>query len=227
MNTVDEFINAATKYYEDVKSDENGRYRSWEHCYARFNDARNGGNNDTDYLSLHLAFYLASWGMYRGSSFLLQKDYRIHTPVVETILDHRYDMLFGVDCFSIKDVACAEKLKDLNTYIAGYYDNIRRTVKGQELKYQLSATLITKVLIGILGCVPAYDRYFVAGIKKTKTATGNYNMRSIRQLADFYEKNFDRMEECRQKMAFNGGLLYPPMKLLDMGFWQIGYDLEN
>ena len=35
-----------------------------------------------DYLSLQLAFYLASWGMYRGSSFLIQKDYRVHIPVV-------------------------------------------------------------------------------------------------------------------------------------------------
>lgn len=65
------------------------------------------------------------------------------------------------------------------------------------------------------------------GIKKTETATGNYNMQSIRQLADFYEMNFDRLEECRQRMMFNDGIWYPPMKLLDMGFWQIGYDLDR
>ena len=70
-------------------------------------------------MSLQLAFYLASWGMYRGSLFLLQKDYKVHIPVV----------------------------------------------KEQELKNQLSFTLITKILMGTLGCVPAYDRYFIAGIK--------------------------------------------------------------
>lgn len=83
--------------------------------------------------------------MYRGSSFLLQKDYKVHIPVV----------------------------------------------KEQELKNQLSFTLITKILMGTLGCVPAYDRYFIAGIKNQKVATGNYNIRSIMQLVNFYEKNAD------------------------------------
>ena len=49
-----------------------------------------------DYLSLHLAFYLASWGMYRGSSFLLQKDYKVLVPIVEEVLKPEYDCLFGV-----------------------------------------------------------------------------------------------------------------------------------
>jgi len=51
-----------------------------------FRDARTDPSPDYDYLSLHHAFYLASWGMYRGSSFLLQKDYKVLTPIVEEIL---------------------------------------------------------------------------------------------------------------------------------------------
>lgn len=125
----------------------------------------------------------------------------------------------------LKENSGAGLLEELNTYISGYYDGIRRTIKERELKYQLSATLVTKVLIGALGCVPAYDRYFVAGIKRTGTATGNYNLSSVRQLAGFYERNFDRLEECRKGMVVGDGLPYPPMKLLDMGFWQIGYNL--
>ena len=61
---------------------ENDRYKSWEYCYHSFISARNSSSPDYDILSLHLAFYLASWGMYRGSSFLLQKDYKIHTPIL-------------------------------------------------------------------------------------------------------------------------------------------------
>ena len=72
--------------------------------------------------------------MYRGSSFLLQKDYRVHIPVVSEILSNKY---------------------------ANYYDGIRRKVKGSALKNNLSETLITKILMGTLGCVPEYDRYFV------------------------------------------------------------------
>ena len=79
--------------------------------------------------------------------------------------------------------------------------------------------------MGTLGCVPAYDRYFIAGIKNQKIATGNYNIKSIMQIVDFYEKNADRLESARLKMLFDG-IPYPQMKLLDMGFWQIGLELD-
>lgn len=47
-----------------------------EHCCSVFHEARNQENTDTDNLSLHLAFYLASWGMYRGSSFCCKRTIR-------------------------------------------------------------------------------------------------------------------------------------------------------
>ena len=58
---------------------------------------------DYDYLSLQLAFYLASWGMYRGSSFLLQKDYKVHEAVVKELLDSKYNCLFGLTCKMLRD----------------------------------------------------------------------------------------------------------------------------
>ena len=47
----------------------------------------NPGTEDGDHLALSSAFYLASWGMYRESSFLLQYDYQIHRAVVDYLLD--------------------------------------------------------------------------------------------------------------------------------------------
>lgn len=61
-------------------------------------------------------------------------------------------------------------------------------MRGSALKNNLSDTLITKILMGTLGCVPAYDRYFVSGIRSQKIASGTYNIKSILQLVDFYEK---------------------------------------
>ena len=98
MDTVDLIIKSSTEFYNDLKVDENGRYRSWEHCYSYFIKARGSQEIDYDYLSLQLAFYLASWGMYRGSSFLLQKDYKVHIPVVKELLNEKYDVLAGIDC---------------------------------------------------------------------------------------------------------------------------------
>ena len=226
MDTVDLIIKSSTEFYNDLKVDENGRYRSWEHCYSYFIKARGSQEIDYDYLSLQLAFYLASWGMYRGSSFLLQKDYKVHIPVVKELLNEIYDVLAGIDCIGFKDDSNQKLLQDINSFLEQYYDKIRHKVKGQELKNQLSFTLITKILMGTLGCVPAYDRYFIAGIKNQKVATGIYNLKSIMQLVDFYEKNSARFEPVREKMKVEG-MPYPQMKMIDMGFWQVGLELDT
>lgn len=226
MDTVDIMIRSATNFYHEAKRDENGRYRSWEHCYSDFYHARGKDNADLDYLSLQLAFYLASWGMYRGSSFLLQKDYKVHIPVVRELLKPQYDSLMGIACSAFKNGGNQNLFVELNNCVSKYYDKIRREVKEQDLKNQLSSTLISKILLGTLGCVPAYDRYFISGIKSQRVAAGSYSLKSVLQLANFYEKNTDRMEPIRNRMIVYD-LPYPQMKMLDMGFWQIGFELDS
>lgn len=226
MNTVDLILESSVKFYDTLKKDENGRYRSWEHCYSNFINARDNKNAELDYLSLQLAFYLASWGMYRGSSFLLQKDYKIHIPVVKELLKEEYDPLAGIDCVELKREKNQRLLEKINAFLDEYYSNIRDEVKNIKVRNQLSSTLITKILMGTLGCVPAYDRYFISGIKKQKVASGNYNMKSIVQLVDFYEKNIVELENIRKDMKVNG-MAYPQMKILDMAFWQIGLDSDK
>ncbi len=91
MSTADLMIHYAEHFYQNLRKDEHSQDRSWEHCYKAFHDARQDPEPDYNYLSLHLAFYLASRGMYRGSSFLTHKDYRIYTPVVQELLESRED----------------------------------------------------------------------------------------------------------------------------------------
>lgn len=223
MADVDLIIGSLSSFYNNLKIDENDRYRSWEHCYSSFIKARGKTNIDYDYLSLHLAFYLASWGMYRGSSFLLQKDYKIHIPVVKELLGSKYDALAGIDCSEYREEKNQKLLQDITSYLVEYYDGIRCEVKGSDLKNKLSSTLVTKILMGTLGCVPAYDRYFIAGIKSQEISTRKYDINSILKIVDFYEENADRFEQIRKEMKVEG-LPYPQMKMIDMAFWQIGYD---
>ncbi|MBQ7417459.1 MAG: hypothetical protein IJV18_05115 [Acidaminococcaceae bacterium] len=227
MDIVDEVIKAASEFYLKIKVDPNARYRSWEHCYKCFHDAlANYPNVNNDYLCLHLAFYLASWGMYRGSSFLLQKDYKIHAPVVEELLKPKYDCLSGLECSALKRKDVQNKLKKLEFSIEKYYDQFRNEGKSEKVKKKLSTTLITKILMGTLGCVPAYDRYFVNGVKKLKITTGNYNIKSLLRLVDFYENNRERLEAAKKSLMVYD-LPYPQMKLLDMAFWEIGLEKKK
>ena len=106
-----------------------------------------------------------------------------------------------------------------------YYCDVRKSVKECEVKSKTSDTLITKILMGTLGCVPAYDRYFIEGIKEQNVSSGKYNLESLLKLVCFYEMNFERLEEARQRMEVYD-LQYPQMKLLDMGFWQLGFEKD-
>lgn len=90
--SVADAIRCIRTYFNETVKDSHGRYLSWQHCYNAFILNRSNVDENTfDYLALHLAFYLASWGMYRGSSFLLQKDYKVHIPIVKIIMEKQYN----------------------------------------------------------------------------------------------------------------------------------------
>ena len=225
MEAIDELISAAQTFYDDARTNENGRSRSWEHCYRVFRDARTGPSPDYDYLSLHLAFYLASWGMYRGSCFIFQKDYKVHTPIVEKVLKPEYDCLFGLACTDVRNDDVRAQLMELSADIADYFDPIREEVKGRVVKFPVSPVLITKILLGTLGCVPAYDTFFEKGVRHLGLKEKDYNEDSLLELAKFYEAHNDRLEEARRGM-WTDDLIYPQMKLLDMGIWQVGFERD-
>lgn len=219
---VDYAISKAERFYSDLENDENCRYLSWEHCYAHFAKTHSSRLDDDllDTLCLHLSFYLASWGMYRGSSFLLQKDYRVHKDAIRILLEREYDSLWGAPCEALSQNKNLDRLFSLANRIKMIYVQKRQNIDGRS---SVSDILITKILMGTLGCVPAYDQYFVASIRKYDVASGTFNKESIPNLVSFYQENLDKFEQCRTKIS-KRGLKYPPMKILDMCFWQIGYD---
>ena len=232
---IDAFITQTRKFYKELQEHTASRYRSWEYCYTQFYEARqNPEKSNVDNLSLHLAFYLASWGMYRGSSFLLQYDYTIHTSVVKEILKSEYSTLFGLECKELNNEQTSSLLKKLNSEISTIYNPFRLELKETEVTQDISNILVSKVLLGTLGCVPAYDRFFVDAVKKNEVTTGNYNIASLHKLIKFYEEHQEKLEKLRSefliKYEFDGEektLDYPQMKLLDMGFWKIGFDLSK
>ena len=229
MSEIKEIIDKGLKFYYKLREEETGRYRSWEYCQKVFNDAHNSQNiNDEyiDYLCLHLAFYLASWGMYRGSSFLLQKDYKVHKDAIKVILDNKYNSLWGIPINDYKQEYNQELLFDITNKLKEIYNKIRLSVKEKMPKNELSDTLITKILMGTYGCVPAYDRYFISGIRNEKAASGNFNKKSILELVNFYNKYYYDFENARKQMSVFG-MEYPQTKILDSCFWQIGFDLDE
>lgn len=208
-------------YFNETIKDEHARYMSWGHCYKAFSENRNITDEQTvDYLALHLAFYLASWGMYRGSSFLLQKDYKVHIPIVKIIQEEKYNPLLGISAGDLCKRSNLALLDEIGARIRDCYAEEKPAF--DDIVNNATDTLITKILLGTLGCVPAYDRYYVKSVKKYHISSGTYNRNSVYCVAKFYCNNLDEFEKLRHEIN-KCGIEYPPMKLMDMCFWQDAY----
>src|SRR5215467_8312250 len=77
--------------YTSNMAEEHHRYRSWEHCFDYFHqNSIEVIARDRDRAALELGFYLASWGMYRGSGFLLQHNYTIHRGAIDVFVSPQF-----------------------------------------------------------------------------------------------------------------------------------------
>ena len=66
------------------ESEADDRYTSFDYCYNYFRTT-NDLTKDIEKSCLSLGFYLASWGMFRASSFLLQKSVKHFQPTIQYI----------------------------------------------------------------------------------------------------------------------------------------------
>ena len=206
-------------FYTPMTSDMNHRYKSWEHCYSYFGRPIN--KIDCEYASLHLAFYLASWGMYRGSSGLLQKDYLIHQKVVKQIIAYKH--LAGINFIHNKVDAIQEVFKLIEIVRDIYQKEIREVKVGKRKKpFVVTDTLVTKILLGTLGCTPAYDQYFIKGMRLEGISYSILSVSNFKKVVDFYLDNKDEINKAGQEILNLSGITYPPMKLVDMYFWSLG-----
>ena len=78
-------------------------------------------------------------------------------------------------------------------------------------------TLVSKILLGTLGCIPAYDQYLVKALRHDKIV-GTLSKKSISKVVEFAMDNEIDISKLCKKL----GPLYPPMKIIDMYFWEKG-----
>ncbi len=62
------------------------RYASFDYCYNYFHPSNTPDlTKEMEKSCLALGFYLASWGMFRGSSFLLERSVKSFVPVIDYV----------------------------------------------------------------------------------------------------------------------------------------------
>lgn len=211
-----EAIQAGYECYDSMKDDPHHRYLSWEYCHEAFRLNRRPQIDATiDYLCLHLAWYLASWGMLRNS-FLMQKDYKIHADVVRLIYQPKWDDLWDLSPEKLSQEYYADRIMKLSESITEAY-----VASGAGIP---TDTLLTKILLGTVGCVPAYDRYFKKALADTGAAPQVFSAKSIRTLGNLYLDHEDEFEKLRKHCGSR--IEYPAAKILDMCFFEYGFQRD-
>lgn len=208
--------------YVDSMTGEHHRYRSWEHCYEYFQSSTPDViAADRKHAALQLAFYLANWGMYRGSSFLLRHAYTVHLAVVDQLLAPQFSVLWMREFGATgEDEVLLPTILDAANAVREAY----RPFVLSENGHQASDTLVTKVLLGTIGCLPACDRYCIQGFKSVGFQYSYLNSKFIRRILCFCQDNLRDLRQEQTRIESQSGVYYPLMKLVDMYFWQTGWE---
>jgi hypothetical protein len=171
-----------------------------------------------------LAFYLASWGMYRGSTFLLNHTNSTHFIPVIGYIEEFGDSLRAIDVDCYHD-ANLEKIEEA-------YARLKAAVLPEG---NTAVTLVTKILAGVFGCVPAYDTYFRIGVRNvtgdhSREAFWSFSRRSLELLSEVYLANASELNALAaesvtwrfEDSTSPTGLPLKRAKILDMYFFDRG-----
>lgn len=188
------------------------RYASFDFCYSNFHPLTRK-TDDIQINCLHLGFYLASWGMMRGSSFLLQKSVRHFASYIEyvNILPQEY---WDDDVDTYCKIT-AERIFEL------YAKTLELIIPDNHQPL----TLTTKILLGVFGNVPAFDTYFRKTMKHVfmgRSAFSTFSVKNLMLLNEFYLSNrdeIDRVSRSQKLLSFDGSVCevhnYPKIKIID------------
>jgi len=199
--------NSINQFLEGRKSDE--RYASFDYCYNYFYSFYKEKKLDelADDKNLHmsclqLGFYLASWGMMRGSSFLLGKSIKYYKKLIVAISKMKPELWdIDVDNYDAKNIELLLNCKNI----------IKNSLENKS-----TDKLITKIMLGVFANIPAYDTYFTKSFK-----INSFNEKSIQKIKGFYVENKEIFDSYKiYTIDFltskDTNILYTKAKLIDM-----------
>jgi hypothetical protein len=189
----------------------NERYASFDYCFNYFQSFREAGDvsalvspANVQLSCVHLGFYLASWGMLRGSAELLQKSARSLIPIVEVVARSE-TALWNLDAhrYTESNIQC---LMDLANTIC-------------QIQPSMSDTLVTKIMLGVFGSVPAFDANFKRGF-----GVATFGHKALRKIGGFFQGHADMIDAHRvPTLEFISGehtqRSYTRAKVIDMPFF--------
>ncbi|MBC8313674.1 MAG: hypothetical protein H8E33_05515 [Candidatus Cloacimonetes bacterium] len=188
------------------------RYASYDYCFNYFYKNQKNLLKDSEKSCAILGFYLASWGMMRGSSFLLQKSYKYFESLI-SYFANLDDYIWDLDVINYENESAI---------ILQIYSDIKKIIIEKD---QRDIVLVTKIMMGVLGISPAYDEYFCRTFKMInpkKCRFTTFNKPSLEVVYDFYLNNKDEINSLTMQFKtvdFKTGIekhSYKQAKIIDM-----------
>ena len=145
--------------------------------------------------------------------------------------------------FTYIDKECDQEIWDID--IDGYnehtikilcsvYDGI--SLKLREINVNPTISLVTSIMLGVFGCVPAFNFCFYIWARNefnSKRAFTEFDSESLKMLSSFYQYNKDAFDSIDLRVMVGakwsgdksliGNDLYPKAKLLDMYGYSKGW----
>lgn len=192
----------------EINFEKESRGYAWIDCYTSFNNER----VTQEQKAKELYLYLANWGMVVRKSFLLQYNWRIFTNVIKILEKEEYKELKDLD---VRDSNIQKKIKNLI--------KLKKEINNNLLNYHagnnITDTLVSKIILGTLGCTIAYDSKVVENLRENKIASAGFNDKSLEELAKFYNLNFERFENARKDIESKTESKCTQFKFLDLFLW--------
>ncbi len=184
--------------------------KSRGYAWYDLNDAFGNKSLSEDQKAKELFIYLANWGMVARGSFLMKHTWRILKPVIEILSKPEYKELRN------PEIETVEKSIDL---LIELRDEIYKSLRPYHDDKTVSYTLISKILLGTLGCTIAYDRNVKIVLSATGIASKKFEPDSINSLCEYYNQNKTELETLRKKVEKMSCKKCPSFKLLDLVLW--------
>jgi len=159
----------AKAYYDNIQPSPGNDYprlKAWEFLYeyiwdeSRTEWANLISEDQVETTALHIGFYLANWGMFRGSSGLLQNsNLDLMKALAKLIFQGQGPELLEL---SLDDFVSGAPRMAYNQQLL---DSVLGSMGLLASNVSWTPTLKTKILMGIWGECPALDRFYIAACR--------------------------------------------------------------
>jgi len=194
------------------------RPQSWDFCFEYFSDPVRV-ERDKQTSCMQLGYYLASWGMLRGGSYLFKHtNARHYLSALDVIKEYEHEIR-GVTPASFGE-------RDTQKLLISLYNDLGNALLpegGQRI------TLVTKTMMGVWGVFPSADTYFLRTFKAFATSMQKRVVFSrlsvglielIGEFYDVYRKEIEQLATSYQTIDFishrSTGRSLPAAKIIDI-----------